>query len=254
VSGVALTLREVAAENRAFWRNPAAAFFTFAFPLIFMVVFNVLFSGTVPEGSEFTAAHFFTPAIVAFSVITACYSNIAMNITTAREEGILKRVRGTPLPSWVYIGGRIGQSILVTILLVVIVSAFGFFAYGVALPLDRLPLLLAGLVLGAATFCALAIAISGFIPNADAAPAIVNLSILPLLFISNVFISIGDAFPAWIETISKLFPVRHFADLMHAAWSPFPDPVDPLPWAVLGIWFLIGAALSVRFFSWEPRT
>jgi ABC-2 type transport system permease protein len=256
VSTAALTLRQVAAENRAFWRNPAAAFFTFAFPLLFMVVFNVLFGGAAPPGAQFSAANFFTPAIIVFSVITACYTNIAMTITAARDEGILKRVRGTPLPEGAYIGGRIGQSILITILLVAIVSAFGFFAYGVQFPVGRLPFLLAALVLGAATFCALGIAISGFIPNADAAPAVVNLSILPLLFVSNVFIQVGPSFPTWIDTLSKLFPVRHFADLMQAAWDPrVADPgFDPVPWAVLGVWFLIGVAVSVRFFTWEPRT
>jgi ABC-2 type transport system permease protein len=256
MSAASLVLRQVAAENRAFWRNPAAAFFTFAFPLLFMVVFNVLFGGSAPAGAQFTAADFFTPAIIAFSVITACYTNIAMTITAARDEGILKRVRGTPLPAWGYIGGRIGQSILVTMLLVVIVSAFGSIAYGVEFPVSRLPFLLAALVLGAATFCALGIAISGFIPNADAAPAVVNLSILPLLFVSNVFIQVGPSFPTWIDTLSKLFPVRHFADLMHQAWDPRITEVtfDPVPWAVLGIWFLIGVLVSVRFFSWEPRT
>ena len=256
MSAASLVLRQVAAENRAFWRTPAAAFFTFAFPLIFMVVFNVLFGGSPPPGSDLTAADFFTPAIIAFSVITACYTNIAMTITAARDEGILKRVRGTPLPAWGYIGGRIGQSILITILLVVIVSAFGYFAYGVDFPVDRLPFMLAALVLGAATFCALGLAISGFIPNADAAPAVVNLSILPLLFVSNVFIQVGPSFPAWIDTLSKIFPVRHFADLMHEAWDPRVTQItfDPVPWAVLTVWFVIGIVVSVRFFTWEPRT
>jgi ABC-2 type transport system permease protein len=256
MSAATLTLRQVAAENRAFWRNPAAAFFTFAFPLLFMVVFNVLFGGSAPAGARFTAANFFTPGIVVFSVITACYTNIAMTITSARDEGVLKRVRGTPLPEWAYIGGRIGQSILITILLVAIVSAFGFFAYNVQFPVGRLPFLLAALVLGAATFCALGIAISGFIPNADAAPAVVNLTILPLLFVSNVFIQVGPSFPTWLDTLSKIFPVRHFADLMQAAWDPRTVEIsfDPVPWAVLAIWFVIGVVVSIRFFSWEPRT
>jgi ABC-2 type transport system permease protein len=252
MSAASLTLRQVAAENRAFWRNPAAAFFTFAFPLIFMVVFNVLFGGSVPAGAEFTAADFFTPGIIAFSVITACYTNIAMTITASREEGILKRVRGTPLPAWAYIGGRIGQSILVTILLVVIVSAFGFFAYGVKLPIDRLPFMLAALVLGAATFCALGIAISGFIPNADAAPAVVNLSILPLLFVSNVFIYIEDGI---LQTISELFPVRHFADALQSIYHPeWAGPLDPLDLVWVAGWGIAGLVVASRTFTWEPRT
>jgi ABC-2 type transport system permease protein len=255
-NGVSLAIRQVRAENRAFWRNPAAAFFTFAFPLIFMVVFNVLFAGNAEPGAVYTASDFFTPAIVALSVITACYTNIAMTITSARDEGILKRVRGTPLPDWAYMAGRIGQSVLVSVLLVVIVSAFGSLAYGVEFPIGRLPFLLAALVLGAATFCALGIAVSGFIPNADAAPAIVNVSILPLLFISNVFAQVGEGFPAWIDTVSKIFPIRHFADLLHRAWDPrITDPgFDPVPWTVLGVWLVVGVVVARRFFTWEPRT
>lgn len=254
MSGVSFALRQVRAENRTFWRNPAAAFFTFAFPLIFMVVFNVLFGGNAPPGSSYTPAHFFTPAIVALSIITACYTNIAMTVTSARDEGILKRVRGTPLPEWAYLAGRIGQAVLVALLLVLIVSTFGKVAYGVEFPFDRLPLLLAALVLGAATFCALGIAISGFIPNADAAPAIVNATVLPLLFISNVFAQVGQGTPAWLETLSRLFPIRHFADLLHAAWDPRAAPsFEALPWGVLAAWLMAGVIVASRSFSWEPR-
>lgn len=254
-NGLSLAVRQVRAENRAFWRNPAAAFFTFAFPLIFMVVFNVLFGGNSPPGASYTAAHFFTPAIVALSIVTACYTNIAMTVTAARDEGILKRVRGTPLPEWAYIAGRIGQAIAVAILLVAIVSAFGAFAYGVRFPIERLPFLLAALALGAATFCALGIALSGFIPNADAAPAIVNATVLPLLFISNVFAQVGEGFPAWLDMLSRIFPIRHFADLLHRAWDPrIADPgVDPVPWLVLAGWLGVGVVVATRSFSWEPR-
>ena len=256
MSDIALALRQVRFENRSFWRNPAAAFFTFAFPLIFMVIFNVLFGGNAEPGAIYTAADFFTPAIVALSVITACYTNIAMTVTSARDEGILKRVRGTPLPEWAYLAGRIGQSVFVTILLVVIVSAFGLIAYGVDFPFGRLPWLLAALVLGAATFSALGLAITGFIPNADAAPAIVNATVLPLLFISNIFAQVGDGFPVWVDTISKVFPFRHFADLLHRAWDPRVTELgfDPLPWAVLAIWLVGGILIAKRFFTWEPRT
>lgn len=255
MSSLSLAVRQVRAENRAFWRNPAAAFFTFAFPLIFMVLFNVLFGGGSPPGATYTPAHFFTPAIVALSIITACYTNIAMTVTSARDEGILKRVRGTPLPEWAYLAGRIGQAVLVALLLVVIVSAFGKIAYGVEFPFGRLPFLLAALVLGAATFCALGLAISAFIPNADASPAIVNATVLPLLFISNVFAQVGQGTPTWLDTLSKLFPIRHFADLLHAAWDPrIADPgFDLLSWGVLAAWLVVGVVVGSRYFTWEPR-
>ena len=248
MSGIGLTLRQVRYENLAFWRNPAAAFFTFVFPLLFMVIFNVLFGGGEDGG------RFFTPAIIVFSVITATFTNIAMSLTMARDEGILKRIRGTPLPAWAYLGGRILHAAGVALLLVVIVAAFGAVFYGVPVPWAQLPALLVTLLLGAATFCALGLAVAAFVPNADAAPAVVNAAILPLLFISNVFIPLQNA-PEWINVVSEIFPVRHFADAMLRIYD-----VDTLgagfsngDLAVMAIWGVIGLFVAARFFSWEPR-
>ena len=243
--GMGLALRQVRFENRAFWRNPAAAFFTFVFPLMFMVIFNVLIGRGNPEASRF-----FTPAIIVFAVITATYTNLAMSVTMARDEGILKRMRGTPLPAWAYLAGRIGHAIAIGVLLVIIVAAFGAIFYGVEVPWRQLPELMLTLVLGAATFCVLGLALTAFVPNADAAPAVVNATILPLLFISNVFIRL-DAAPAWIEAVSRFFPVRHFADAMLDVYAG-----SGLAWSDLGVmaaWALAGAVVALRFFSWEPR-
>jgi len=245
VSGIGLALRQVRFENRAFWRNPAAAFFTFVFPLMFMVIFNVLIGRGNPEASRF-----FTPAIIVFAVITATYTNLAMSVAIARDEGILKRMRGTPLPAWAYLAGRIGHAIAIGVLLVIIVAAFGAIFYGVEVPWRQLPELMLTLVLGAATLCILGLALTAFVPNADAAPAVVNATILPLLFISNVFIPLNGA-PAWIETLSSFFPVRHFADAMLDVYAG-----SGLAWSdlgVMGAWALAGAAIAMRFFSWEPR-
>ena len=256
MSALLLTARQIRYESRAFWRNPAAAFFTFAFPLIFMVIFNVLFGGEQRPGETYRAADFFTPAIIALSVITACYTNLAMSVTTARDLGILKRIRGTPLPTSIYLAGRIGNALIVTTLLVVIVSAFGYVAYGVQLPVARLAEVLLVLIVGAATFSVLGLAVSGLIPNADAAPAVVNASILPLLFISNVFVEVGPNFPSWLDTISKLFPIRHFADALIAAWDPRPGAagLHAGPLLVIMVWFVAGVLVAARTFSWEPRS
>jgi ABC-2 type transport system permease protein len=245
VSGIGLAVRQVRFENRAFWRNPASAFFTFVFPLMFMVIFNVLIGGGNPEASRF-----FTPAIIVFAVITATYTNLAMSVTMARDEGILKRMRGTPLPAWAYLTGRILHAVVIALLLVIIVAGFGALFYGVDVPWSHLPELLLTLVLGAATFCALGLALTAFVPNADAAPAVVNATILPLLFISNVFIRLDGA-PAWIDAISSFFPVRHFADAMLDVYAG-----TGFAWSDLGAmaaWGVAGVLVALRFFSWEPR-
>jgi ABC-2 type transport system permease protein len=245
MSDLALAVRQIGYENRAFWRNPPAAFFTFVFPLLFMVIFNVLF------GAD--AAGFFTPAIIVFGVVTATYTNLAMTVTIARDAGILKRIRGTPLPPWAYLAGRIGHAVLVALLLVVIVAAFGALVYGVAVPWDALPAILLVLAISAAAFSALGLAVSGLIPNADAAPAVVNATILPVLFISNVFIQMENA-PDWLDAISHLLPVRHFADAMMELYARGADA--GVPWTEVGVialWGVIGVVAAVRFFSWEPR-
>ncbi len=245
MSGVSLAIRQVGYENRAFWRNPPAAFFTFAFPLIFMVIFNVLF------GAD--AAGFFTPAIIVFGVVSATYTNLAMAVTIARDEGILKRIRGTPLPPWAYLAGRIGHAVVIGFLLVAIVAGFGALLYGVEVPWGALPAMLLVLVVSCAAFSALGLAVSGLIPNADAAPAIVNATILPVLFISNVFVQMESA-PEWLGTVSHLLPVRHFANAMMDLYAS--GAGAGVPWKEVGViilWGMIGVVAALRFFSWEPR-
>lgn len=245
MSDLALAVRQIGYENRAFWRNPPAAFFTFVFPLLFMVIFNVLF------GAD--AAGFFTPAIIVFGVVTATYTNLAMTVTIARDAGILKRIRGTPLPPWAYLAGRIGHAMAVALLLVGIVAAFGALAYGVEVPWTALPAILLVLAVSAAAFSALGLAVSGLIPNADAAPAVVNATILPVLFISNVFIQMENA-PDWLDAISHLLPVRHFADAMLELYASGTDA--GVPWIEIGVialWGVIGVVVALRLFSWEPR-
>jgi ABC-2 type transport system permease protein len=245
MNGLGLALRQVAYTNKAFWRNPAAAFFTFFFPLLFMLIFNVLFG----QG----AARFFTPAIIVFGTVTATFTNLAMSITFARDEGILKRIRGTPLPAWAYLFGRVGHAVVVGLILVVIVAAFGAIAYDVPVPWDALPIIVLLLAVSSAAFSALGIGVAGIIPNADAAPAVVNAIVLPVLFISNVFFQMDSA-PDWLDAISHVLPVRHFADAMLDLYAH--GAAAGIPWLSLGVialWGAIGVGLALRFFSWDPR-
>jgi ABC-2 type transport system permease protein len=252
MSDLRLLVRQIRYENRAFWRNPAAAFFTFVFPLIFMVVFNAIFGDSDFGQPGLKAASFFTPAIVAFSVVNACYTNLAMSVTTVREQGILKRVRGTPLPEWVYLLARIGLSVLVGLLLVVVVALFGALVYGVPFPWERLPQLVVVLLVGSACFCALGLAISGVIPNEGAAPALVNATILPLLFISDVFIKLPPA--NTLAQLGNLFPVRHLALALQSIWTPeITGALNYVDVAWVAGWAVVGLLLAMRTFRWDPR-
>ena len=256
MKAILLTLRQVKYENRVFWRNPVAAFFTFVFPLMFLVIFNLLFGTRDLESPHgvISISTFYVPAILVLSVVTACYTNIAMGITFARDEGSLKRVRGTPLPASALLMGKVIHSVLVALLLVAIVTAAGVLFYNVDPPTNTSPAFLVSLVLAAATFCALGLAVTSIIPNADAAPAVVQASILPLMFISDVFIPLRDA-PAWLTTFADIFPIRHFSTTMHTAFSPFESGLgfEPLHLGVMALWMVAGMAVAVRYFRWEPR-
>jgi ABC-2 type transport system permease protein len=252
---VALAVRQVRYTNRSFWRNPASAFFTFAFPLMFLVIFTALFGNDTIRvfGEEINTSTFYVSAIAAFSIITATYTNIAIGVSFTRDQGVLKRVRGTPLPAWAYLFGRIVHAILVAFLLVIIVAAFGAAFYHAKIPTRTLPAYIITIVVGAASFAALGLAVTAVIPNADAAPPVVNASILPLLFLSDIFIPIQNPH-AWYVTLAKVFPVYHFSQAMKAAYfSPVGNGIRGTDLLVIGIWGVAGAVLAARFFSWEPR-
>ena len=256
MSDLKRALLQVWYTNKAFRRNPAAAFFTLVFPIMFLVIFSVIFGNNqmhLAGGVTVNVATFYVPAIATFSVITACYTNIAMGLTFSRDAGVLKRTRGSPLPAWVFLFGRIVHSVLIALLLVAICAAFGALFYHATLPTRTLPAFVLTLVVGAAAFCALGVAMTAAIPNADAAPAVVNASILPLLFISNVFIPLNNP-PAWLDFISKIFPVRHFADaLIGSFFALSGSGLQGSDLLIVGVWGLAGLLISLRFFSWEPR-
>jgi ABC-2 type transport system permease protein len=254
VNGPALTVRQVGYTNKAFWRNPASAFFTFAFPLMFLVIFTALLGkGTVPIGGrQISQTTYYVAAMAAFSVITACYTNIAISVTFQRDAGILKRTRGTPLPGAAYLSGRVVHSMLMALLLVVLTTAFGRAFYDASVPSGASLLrFLVMLVVGSASFCALGLAMTAAIPNADASPALVNATILPLLFLSGIFIPLGDDAPTWIVWIGRIFPVKHFADGMQAGFLGTGFHWNDV--LVVAAWGLAGLLLATRFFSWEPH-
>ena len=152
---VRLTASQVRYVNKAFWRNPASAFFTFAFPLMFLVIFTALLGhGTVHLGSHTVhLSTYYVAAMAAFAVISACYNNLAITVTFQREAGILKRTNGTPLPAAAFLGARVLHALAVSVLLVVLTVAFGRLVYSADVPTGvTLLRFLVMLVVGSASF------------------------------------------------------------------------------------------------------
>ena len=257
MNDLALAARQVWYLNKAFVRNPASAFFTLVFPLMFLVIFSVIFGNgslQIAPGHVVSVATFYVPSISTFSVITATYTNLALSLTFARDAGSLKRIQGSPLPTWAYMSARIVHAVLIAILLVVLCCAFGKIFYNATLPSTTLPAFALTLIVGAATFCALGVALTAAIPNADAGPAIVNGTVLPLLFVSNVFIPLTNP-PQWLDILGKVFPVRHFADAMiNSFFALSGSGLRTNDLLVIGAWGVAGLVVALRFFDWEPRT
>ncbi len=252
MSDLTIAGRQLRFEQKAFWRNPAGAVFTFAFPLLFLVIFSTLNSGArIEERGNISFVTFFVPGILAFGLISACYTNLAIRMTISRDFGILKRVRGTPVPTWAYLGGQVGSSVVITFMLFVLTVGFGVVAYDVEFPTATAPGLFLTLALGAVCFCALGLAVSGLCPNADAAPAIVNFSIFPLLFVSGIFFPLDNA-PDWITTVAGLFPMQRLADGLQYAFDPRTTGMGMNGGDLWGLfaWAVAGSVLALRFFRW----
>jgi ABC-2 type transport system permease protein len=240
--------------NRAYWRNPAAAFFTFAFPLMFLVIFTALLGdGRVfLFQRELHQSTYYVAQMAAFGVITACYVYVGVLLAIQRDIGLLKRARGTPMPSLVFFAARVIHALLIAVLLVVITAAFGHVAYDAEIPLG-MPLVrfVVMLAVGAMSFCALGFAVTTIIPNAESATPVVNATVLPLLFLSGVFIPLGDNADSWVKWVGRIFPVRHFANGILSGFIG--TPFRWLDVVVVAAWGIGGLLVALRFFSWEPR-
>jgi ABC-2 type transport system permease protein len=254
MSGLALVAHQFRYDQKAFWRNPASVFFTVMFPVILFLILGIVFNGEeVDVRGGIEATTYYVPAIMSLAIISATMQTLAMTLVIAREDGRLKRGRGTPMPPWVFIAGRVGNSIVVALMMLVLLAAIGA-VFGADVPWDRLPAILLTLVLGAASFCCLGIALTAAIPSQDAAAAIVNAMLLPLYFLSGVFIP-EDQIPGGVLGFADLFPVRHFFDAFFDAYVPAGGPA--VSWdnlAVVALWGVAGLLLAIRFFRWTPRS
>jgi ABC-2 type transport system permease protein len=244
-----LLVHQVKYEQLSFWRNPQSAVFTFVFPVVFVVIMGALFGG-ISKSSYFnglSALQYYVPTIAALSVLGSCYGQLAVALAIRRQNGILKRVRATPLPAWAYFAGLLAHCVLVSVVDVALIVGIGRL-YGVPLPSHWLALV-ATLVLGAASFCALGVAVSSIIANAEAAPAVAQLVLFPLLFLSGTYLPIHSAL---LNRITGWLPVRPFNEALAGPLAMHAG-VDWSHLSVLAAWGVLGAVVAIRRFRWDPR-
>jgi ABC-2 type transport system permease protein len=253
VNAVGLVLHQARFDLLGFIRNRQARFFTLVLPILFLVIFVSVFGNDRIGPQHVKASTYYVPGLSALGVIAGSFVNLVISITAQREAGILKRRRSTPVPAWVLIAGRALVAIAVALAVMTVLLLIGRFAYGVRLPSHTLPgVLLTGIV-GAVTFCCLGYALSTAIRSADSAQPMVQAIMLPLYFISGVFIP-NVSLPRWLRDVAKFFPVQHLAGGLRHAFDPATRGVG-IVWSDLGVlaaWATVGLVVALTRFVWTP--
>jgi ABC-2 type transport system permease protein len=248
-----LALRQATLEQRAFWRNPEAAFFTFALPVGLLLIFGATAgSDPIPGRPDLAPLTLFVPGILAFGIIVAAYGSLAATVAVLRADGVLKRIRATPLPLGTYLAGQLTSVLATSLLTAATTMVLGQLVFGVGPRLDAAAPLAVTLTLGITCFAALGLAISAIIPDGTAAGAITNGTYIPLALVSGTFNS-SLHLPAWLDTVVTAMPIKALTDALRAGYDPAAPtwPVHGL--VVLAVWCLAGVVLAHRFFRWQPR-
>ena len=239
-------------DMMSFWRNPQSRFFTVALPVIFLVIFVSVFGNhTLDNG--FKASTYYVPGISALAVIAGSFVNLVIAINAQRESGILKRRRATPVPAWVLIAGRTLTAVIVSLGVMVVLLLIGRFAYGVKLPTHTLPGVAVTAIIGSVAFCCLGYAFSTTIKSEESAQPMVQAVMLPLYFISGVFIP-NINLPTWLRDVARIFPVQHLAGGLHKAFDPTTTGTG-IVWSDIGVlvlWGVVGLVVALLRFSWTP--
>lgn len=245
-------LLQVRLNQRSFWRNPESAFFSFAMPLGVLLIFGATSANeTIPGRGDVDVLTLFVPGILGFAIVVVAYGNLAATLALQRADGVLKRVRATPLDPTTYLSGQILSVLATTLLISAATIAAGGLAFGALPRAEAVPQLLIVLALGITCFAALGVAISAAIPTADAAGAITNGTYLPLAMVSGMF-SASLQLPGALDTIIGVFPLKALADGLRSAYDPAAQGLPVADTAVLLIWTIAGIALARRFFRWNP--
>ena len=259
-SDLPLLRRWIVARVRLTLRTPRATFFTFVFPLMFLLIFSALNGNAhVPAmggaGGEVRFAQFYAPSIGVFGLTLACYTSLILGVTTARDSGLLKRVRGTPLPMSIYLGSWLTGAVLTGLASVVLMFAVAVPLFGIDIYPRLLPAAIVTLVLAAVTLAAIAIAVASLVRTADQAGPVAQLTLLPLSFISGIWYPLDGA-PGWLTTIAHVFPLYHIVNAFDGCFVP---QTTGGGWSggdllVLAAWAAGGAFVAVRRFRAEPAS
>jgi ABC-2 type transport system permease protein len=245
-----LLWHELKTELLLYTRSRELAFFTFLLPMIFYVLLGSTYGKDTVDGVKGT--RFLEAGMIGYGAISIAFAGLAIVLVIRRENGILKRLRATPLPAWIYISSVLGAFLLAFAVEVIGLVVIGRVLFGVALP-DRIGSLVLALLLGAVSFCGLGIGVTSLMRSAEGASAVVNAIYLPMSFISGSFFS-PRHFPSVLRAIADVLPLTYFLRLVrnvmlhgHEIWTQGTNV------AVVAAWGLVGVIVALRRFRWEPH-
>jgi ABC-type multidrug transport system permease subunit len=230
-----------------------AAFFTLVFPTTFLVVISAIAGNeVVDDRSGIRLAQFLAPVFAVFGICMASFVSLALGVAYAREAGVLKRLRGTPLPSSAHLAGRILTTMFVSLVAMLLVVGIGVVFYDVEIVWRTVPAVLLTVVVGVFCFAALGLAAVSIAPTPGATQALTNGGLILLAFISDIFIV---QLPDWLDSVGWVFPLKHFVNAVADGFNPFLTG-SGLYWdhlVVMAAWGIGGVVVALLLFTWEPR-
>jgi ABC-2 type transport system permease protein len=249
---VKLLTHQLRAEQRLYWRSRELAFFTFLFPIMFFILTGSVYGNDVIKSEGVKGSSYLLAGMLGYAVASIAFAGLAIVLVIRRENGILKRLRGTPLPAHSYVAAFLASTIAVFMIDAAALIILARALFGVPFP-DRWLSLILSLLLGALAFAAMGVAVTTFIRSAEGSSAVVNAIYLPVAFLAGAFFS-PHAYPHFLEVIAELLPLTYFIRLMkdvllhgQQIWTDWSDV------AVIASWGLAGLIVAVRRFRWEPR-
>jgi ABC-2 type transport system permease protein len=244
-----LFMHELRGQLKLYRRSKELAFFTFLLPLLLFVLIGSQYGNDKIGGDR--GADFLEAGMIGYGLASTAFAGLAIFLVIRRESGILKRVRGTPLPGSTYLAAVLVTTLIAFMLNCACLIAIGRGAFSVPMPEHWLSLVLT-LLLGAAAFAALGLAMTVIVHSAEGASATVNAIYLPMVFISGSFFS-PHSFPPYLRAIADVLPLTYFIrltrDVMlhgHQFWDNWGDV------GVVAAWGAFGAIVAIWRFRWEP--
>ncbi len=252
-------------ELKTFVRNPQQMFFTFSLPVMLLVLFATVFGnedlGGPPNETQVKFAQYFLPGIIASGIASTTFMNVASAVSLSQHEGLLKRLSGTPLPRSAFFTGKLVAAAITTVIQTTIMLVIGVAFYDSQLPADAGRWAVFGVMLigGAATGCLLGLAYTRLIPNANAAPAVIQPPFLILQFISGVYFRYSEI-PSGLQAFASIFPLRWIAQGLRYAFLPdwlvedeYGTTTAGWEWAVAMVlgWLVVSFVLAKLFFRWD---